>query len=167
MSIVVGSNKISEKYYPNFNLYVPNISCNLLSISKLTKDFSDIAKFSSSCEFQELHSRKTIDNAKVHEGLYFFRGEDSRTRQPLAFGFKSISVSDDEIMLWHHKLSHPSSFPYLKILFPYLFKNKDPHSFQCEIVKLPNILEFLSSCNHTNHRDLVPLSIVIFRDYLG
>ena len=45
LSIVAGSNKISE-----------NISCNLLSISKLTKDFSYIAKFSSSsCEFQELH----------------------------------------------------------------------------------------------------------------
>ncbi|RVW49554.1 hypothetical protein CK203_116526 [Vitis vinifera] len=47
----------------------------------------------------KLHSRKAIDNAKVHEGLYFFGDEDSRTRQPLAFGFKSISVSDDEIML--------------------------------------------------------------------
>ena len=40
-----------------------------------------------------------INNAKVHERLYFFRDEDSRTRQALAFGFKSISVSDYEIML--------------------------------------------------------------------
>ena len=101
LSIVAGkgSIKIFENITLTSVLYIPNISCNLMSISKLTKDFSDIAKFSSSCEFQELHSRKTIDNAKVHEGLYFFRGEDSRTRQPLAFGFKSISVSDDEIML--------------------------------------------------------------------
>ena len=37
----------------------------------------------------------------------------------------------DKIMLWHHRLDHPS-FPYLKSLFSYLFKNKDPCSFQCE-----------------------------------
>ena len=34
-------------------------------------------------------------------------------------------------MLWHLTLRHPS-FPYLKHLFPGLFKNLDCSSFQCE-----------------------------------
>ena len=53
LSIVVGkgSIKISENITLTSVLYIPNISCNLMSISKLTKDFSCIAKFSSSCEF--------------------------------------------------------------------------------------------------------------------
>ena len=135
-----GSIKITENITLTSVLYVPNLSCNLLSISKLTKDFNCIAKFSSSsCEFKELYSRKKIGSAKVHEALYFFGDEDSRTRQALVFGFESISVLFfyfflffyDKIMLWHHRLGHPS-FLYLKNLFPYLLKNKYPCSFQCE-----------------------------------
>ena len=81
-------------------LYVPSLTCNLLSISKLTHDQNCVAKFgSSSCQFQELVSRKLIDN---------------------------------NVMLWHHRLDHPS-FPYLKILFPSIFNNKYATSFQCEV----------------------------------
>ena len=58
---------------------------------------------------------------KVHEGVYVFGDEDSKTRQALVFGFKSISVSDDEIMLWHHRLGHPS-FPYLKLVSIFIQK---------------------------------------------
>ncbi|KZV42538.1 hypothetical protein F511_37687 [Dorcoceras hygrometricum] len=40
-------------------LYVPNLSCNLLSISKLTRDLMRAAQFSSNlCVFQELDSGK-------------------------------------------------------------------------------------------------------------
>ena len=50
--------------------------------------------------------------------------------------FESIFVSSNtEIMLWHYRLGHPS-FQYLKYLFPKLFRNKVPSSFQCEICAL-------------------------------
>jgi len=38
-------------------------------------------------------------------------------------------------MLWHFRLGHPS-FYYLRHLFPKLFLNKNPASFQCEICEL-------------------------------
>ena len=38
-------------------------------------------------------------------------------------------------MIWHYRLGHPN-FHYLKHLFPSLFKNKSPSSFQCEVCEL-------------------------------
>ena len=53
-------------------LLVPSLRCNLLSISKLTKDLNCVAKFSTGyCKFQDLELGKTIGNAKECEGLYF------------------------------------------------------------------------------------------------
>ena len=38
-------------------------------------------------------------------------------------------------MLWHYRLDHPS-FPYLRFLFPILFKNKRLSNFQCEVCQM-------------------------------
>ena len=47
-----GTIKISEKLILDSILHVPNITCNLLSINKLTKDLNCVAKFfNSHCEF--------------------------------------------------------------------------------------------------------------------
>ena len=54
-------------------LHVPNLSCNLLSISQLTKDSNSSAKFFPyHCIFQDLSSGKMIGGAKECEGLYYF-----------------------------------------------------------------------------------------------
>ena len=61
-----------------------------------------------------------IGRAKLIDDLYFFEDEESKNKE--AQGFSSISTQvKDQIMLWHHRLGHPS-FPYLKKLFPSLFK---------------------------------------------
>lgn len=54
-------------------LHVPNLSYNLLSISKLTHYLGNCAVyFPNHCEFQEMDSGKTIGNARESDGLYLF-----------------------------------------------------------------------------------------------
>ena len=47
---------------------------------------------------------------------------------------KVLSVSD-EIRLWHWHFGRPN-FPYLKRLFPSLFKNINMSQFNCEVCEL-------------------------------
>ena len=57
-------------------LHVTNLSCNLFSISKITKALNCRAIFYPSyCVFQELDSGKTIGNARECDGLYILDPE--------------------------------------------------------------------------------------------
>ena len=56
-SIVISKNLILR----NLLLLVPNLSCNLLSISKIRRD---LKFFSTHCEFQDLDSGRMIGDAK-------------------------------------------------------------------------------------------------------
>ena len=59
-------------------LHVPKLSCNLLSISRITKDLDCYAYFSySDCQFQDLDLRRMIGNAKEHGGLCYFEDRQS------------------------------------------------------------------------------------------
>ena len=135
-----GSVVLSRDLTLNSVLLVPNLDCNLLSISKLTKEKRCITNFSSThCEFQDLDSGKTIGNAEECSGLYILKEHRDPQEQPqMVVSGNSFSVScqnnDSEIMLWHYRLGHPNVM-YLKHLFPSLF-NKNPKSFECEICQL-------------------------------
>ena len=53
-------------------LHILNLTCNLVFISKLTKDFNCVAKlYLSYCEFQDLSLGKTVGNVKESDGLYY------------------------------------------------------------------------------------------------
>ena len=128
-----GSIKISGTIELKNVLHVPKLSCNLLSVSKLTKDSNCCAVFfDSHCEFQDRDLGTMIGSASLREGLYYFDDYLSRNKQAQGLS-SSISSNSarDQIMLWHLRLGHPS-FPYLKYLFPDLFKNVDCTTFQCE-----------------------------------
>ena len=74
--------------------YVPNLLCNLLSISKITHDLKCQAHFfHSSWAFQDLDSRKTIGNAKQSGGLYFFEDGSELEGQAHSTCFKSLFVA--------------------------------------------------------------------------
>ena len=129
----VGTIKIS----PNISLqavHVPNLSCNLLSISEITKDLNCVVNFSPSvCVFQDQISGKRIGSAREFDGLYYFESASSMGGHvQLTVGNSSLSRSQ-QIMLLHCRLGHPN-FVYLKYLFPSLFQKHD--SFQCEVCRL-------------------------------
>ena len=73
LSIVVGkgSIQICENITQTSVLFVPNLSCSLLFISKLTKDFNCIAKFSSSCEFSSYTRERRLVMLKYMKGCIY------------------------------------------------------------------------------------------------
>ncbi|RVW42410.1 Retrovirus-related Pol polyprotein from transposon RE1 [Vitis vinifera] len=78
-----GSVVLSRDLTLNSVLLVPNLDCNLLSISKLTKEKRCITNFSSThCEFQDLDLGKTIGNAEECSGLYILKERHDPQEQP-------------------------------------------------------------------------------------
>ncbi|KAL5798657.1 hypothetical protein ACOSQ2_003477 [Xanthoceras sorbifolium] len=128
-------------------LYVPNLDCNLLSISKLTSAEKCVTKFFPTyCVFQDMISGKTIGTAEIQSGLYVIKAEASKGIQghsaesktfSLESMSKSMSKSNKEsiVLLWHYRLGHPS-FLYLEKLFPDLFINKSSKDFHCDFCEL-------------------------------
>ena len=126
----MGTIKITSLITLKDVLHVPNLSCNLLSISKFTSNHQCQDNFYSSyCEFQNLTTGRMIGSAKEKDGLYYFDDGPGLSRQFQSTSVNSVSISkENDIMLWYYWLGHPN-FQYLKYLFPNLFKNKSPSSF--------------------------------------
>lgn len=75
--------KISYSFILKYVL-VPNLNCNLLSITKVTHDENCIAKFVHNlCEIQDLDLEMTIGNARECSGIYLLKSEDSPDKQVL------------------------------------------------------------------------------------
>ncbi|KAK3018888.1 hypothetical protein RJ639_002840 [Escallonia herrerae] len=75
LSLIAGTGSIvlSPSIILHDVLHVPKLSCNLLSISKLTNDLKCQANFySSRCEFQEMVPKRMIGSVRASGGLYFF-----------------------------------------------------------------------------------------------
>ena len=167
----IGSVVISEEITLHTVLLVPNLDCNLLSISKLTQDLKTIAKFFPGyCEFQDSVSGRMIGSAKVCSGLYILEANNCPDRQfqsaehvslKSQFSLCSNDNKDSSIMMWHYRLGH-LNFMYLEKIFPSLYKNKNPNSFLCEICQLakhtrqpfPNHLYKSSHPFSINHSDV-------------
>lgn len=123
----IGEVQMTESFSLDKVLHVPNLSCNLLSISKLTKDENVLVEFSAiGCVIQEQKSRRMICTAKVDDGLYIWNKNSTQ-------GGLALSTSkEDTIMLCHRRLGHPN-FVYLKKHLLLLFRNKSISSLKCEI----------------------------------
>ena len=80
-------------------LHMPNLKCNLLSMSKLNKDMDCmVAFFPSHCEFQELSSGKTIGSAEENNSLYYISGSYNSSKSGLQNKSSFSAISDSEIM---------------------------------------------------------------------
>ena len=134
----IGDVKLSNNLTLFNVLHVPKLSCNLISVSKLTATLNCTANFFSSyCLFQNPALGTMIGSARecgglyvLDEGTFMNKGAQQSSCLQVASDFKN-----DEIYLWHFRLGH-ANFHYLKYLFPILFRNKNPSSFQCEICVL-------------------------------
>ena len=63
-------------------LYVPKLDCNLLSISKLTRNLKCVTKFYSNfCDFQAMDLEKVIGSAEMRGGLYLLKENNLLGRQ--------------------------------------------------------------------------------------
>lgn len=152
-----GSVKISDSLTLESVLHVPNLFCNLLSVSQLTKQANCSAEFfSSHCIFQDRTSGRTIGSAKEHEGLYYFDADESKQHQISTCGSVSLPKTS-ELMLWHSRMGHPS-FQYLKHLFPSLCSNKTIHELQCEVCELAKHQR--TSSKHSSYKPTQPFSLI-------
>ncbi|KAL5840222.1 hypothetical protein ACOSQ4_012830 [Xanthoceras sorbifolium] len=124
-----GSVNISDSLILKSVLFVPKLDCNLLSITKLTKDCNCMAKFVHNlCEFQDLDSRRTIGSAELCSGLYLLKVKGTSTRQAL----QVMSNSDSEIMLHRYLLKTDNAKEYFSsILSNYLLNQGIVHLSSC------------------------------------
>ena len=135
-------------------LYVSKLTYNLFSVSKLTKDMNCVVTFfSSHGEFQDRSLGKMIGIAERKDGLYYFSGVGDSGRVKSQNKMFTSVVSHSDIMLWHHRLGHPS-YSYMKVLYPNLFVNKEKVSFQCQYCVLLNNPESIICHIHTNPQNL-------------
>ena len=84
--------KISKNIDLKSILHVPKLACNLLSVSKLTRESNCCVIFyDSHCEFQDWNSRKKIGSAKMIDGLYYFDSDFFSNKK--AHGFSNVSYN--------------------------------------------------------------------------
>ena len=75
-------------------LHVPNLSCNLLSVSKISNDCNCWVVFSQDhCEFQDQSSGKKIGNASEDGGLYYFDEDTDESKQAQTVSWESPSLT--------------------------------------------------------------------------
>ncbi|KAK8328008.1 hypothetical protein V6Z12_A11G221900 [Gossypium hirsutum] len=103
----IGEVQMTENFSLDKVLHVPNLSCNLLSISKLTKDEKVLAEFSAiGCVIQEQKSGRMIGTAKVDDGLYIWNKNSTQG------GLALSTAKEDTIMVcWVYLLKEKSETP--------------------------------------------------------
>ena len=126
-------------------LHVPNLACNLVSISKLTQDLNCIAHFSNDmCPIEGQGLEKMIGIAREKGRLCYFENDECKDKKAIMVEIALPYVLNNNVLLGHYRLG-PPNFHYHKHLFPGLFMNKDPKDFHCEICQLAKHTSIFSS----------------------
>ena len=83
-------------------LFVPELRCNLISVSQLIADLDIVMQIANKgCVVQDRITRNVTGAGELKDGLYFFRR--------LTY-FKALHLNKDGVEeLWHQRLGHPSN----------------------------------------------------------
>ena len=132
------------------SLYVPSLSCKLLSVSQITKQLNcRVLMYPHFCVLQDIHTGTVLGRGTEKDGLYYVEEISSTGTAHLAQG-----SSTRQLWLWHRRYGHPSS-DYLRTLFPE-FKSIDiPVCTSCVLAKSHKSTYHIS----TNKSD-TPFSII-------
>ncbi|XP_074297465.1 uncharacterized protein LOC141628191 [Silene latifolia] len=112
---IAGTVYLNDKLILTNVLFVPSLTCNLLSVSQLVASTNYILSFThNSCHIQDPSLRMRIGVGELRDGLYFFRvvGRKAEVHRV------SVEASFD---LWHKRLGHPSN--KVVTLIPLVSKN--------------------------------------------
>lgn len=91
------SNNLNLKHV----LFVPELRCNLISISQLIDDIHCTVQFTStSCVIQD-QSRALIGTSVRRDGLFYFDAENSVSQI-------AVNAVSSTLDLWHKRMGHPS-----------------------------------------------------------
>ena len=126
-------------------LYVPEITKNSLSVSKLTTDNNALVEFDANyCYLKDKLTGKILLRGKLRVGLYqLSNGNSQFNKDPCVY----MSLKEN----WHRKLGHPNNKVLEKVLKNCNFKtsSRDQFSFceACQFGKL-HLLPFKSSSSH-------------------
>lgn len=138
-----GQIKLNEKLILENVLFVPALTCNLLSVSQLLEKQKFIILFTNKlCIIQDHTLRNLIGAGVQSNGVYLY--------QPIhSFQANKVSAADLTV-LWHRRLGHPSS----KVLLPLLgvdgsSKNCFDNCEVCYLAKQPRT-SFPNSMNKAN-----------------
>lgn len=151
-----GSTQLNNLNLPNV-LYVPEITKNLLSVSKLTADNNALVEFDANyCYVKDKLTGKALLKGKLRDGLYQLSSVNSQVnKDPCTY----MSVKEN----WHRKLGHPNNKVLEKVLKNCNVKasSNDQFSFceACQFGKL-HLLPFKPYSSHAkepldlNHSDV-------------
>ena len=139
-------------------LHVPQLSVNLISAHKLSRQLKCLVCFSEAdCFLQDLTSLQKIGLAEEENGLYLVK--KNKEKQRLSFSFHGIKQKGDppDMWLWHRRLGHPS-FEILRKVFPNLVSPSNVTKLHCDVCEIAkhHRVSYPSSENKTT----LPFSIV-------
>ena len=103
-----GNVKISSILSLKLVLHIPNLSYNLLSIGKFTKDLNYFVLFiSTGCIFQDFVTGKMIRHVELKDGLYYLEANLVNTNlRSQGFVYTTYQKRKDHVWLWHRCLGH-------------------------------------------------------------
>ncbi|KAL2927200.1 Retrovirus-related Pol polyprotein from transposon RE1 [Bienertia sinuspersici] len=101
LATLIGSVSLFPRLTLKNILYVPDLHCNLISVSQLIDTSNCLVHFTNTlCAIQDQHSRMLIGTGERRDGLYYFHCD------PAINVVSTTLVTTFE--LWHRRLGHPS-----------------------------------------------------------